>query len=127
GPGGRRTGRKDRRHRHAGADRAQRPVSHRPLSRPLPWKREWPDETPRERRGQSRRHHPGEIERGETAIERGLMRAPCFFLMAALCALSAMELMAQAPQDTPSKTPQGKTQKVRNPLNDLLDEAQAAL
>jgi len=55
------------------------------------------------------------------------MRAPCFFLMAALCALSAMELMAQAPQDTPSKTPQGKTQKVRNPLNDLLDEAQAAL
>src|SRR5271169_1894194 len=30
-------------------------------------------------------------------------------------------------QDPTGKSPQGKTQKVSNPLNDLLDEAQAAL
>jgi len=55
------------------------------------------------------------------------MRARTLFLMAALCVLSATELAAQTQQDTASKAPQAKTQKLRNPLNDLLDEAQAAL
>ncbi len=35
--------------------------------------------------------------------------------------------LTQGQQTAPSKTPQGTVQKVRNPLNDLLDEAQAAL
>jgi Flp pilus assembly protein TadD len=55
------------------------------------------------------------------------MRARILFLMATLCALSAAELAAQAQPETGSKPPQAKTQKLRNPLNDLLDEAQAAL
>jgi Flp pilus assembly protein TadD len=55
------------------------------------------------------------------------MRARYFIGMAALSVLSATILAAQAPQDTAPKAPQGKSQKVRNPLNDLLDEAQAAL
>jgi Flp pilus assembly protein TadD len=40
-------------------------------------------------------------------------------------ALSATKF--QQSQNPPSKPPQGKAQKVQNPLNDLLDEAQAAL
>ena len=39
----------------------------------------------------------------------------------ALCLPSAMTLQAQSQQSPPS------THKLRNPLNDLLDEAQAAL
>jgi len=48
-------------------------------------------------------------------------------VQAALCVLPLTELLAQGQQGTPSKAPQGSTQKLRNPLNDLLDEAQAAL
>jgi superkiller protein 3 len=47
--------------------------------------------------------------------------------MAALSVFCATESMAQGQQDKSSKAPQGSVQKVRNPLNDLLDEAQAAL
>ena len=36
-------------------------------------------------------------------------------------------LFSRQSQDAPSKPAQGKTQKLRNPLNDLLDEAQADL
>jgi len=55
------------------------------------------------------------------------MRGRTPFLMAALCVMSAMKVAGQVPQGTAPKSPQGKTQKLRNPLNDLLDEAQAAL
>jgi tetratricopeptide (TPR) repeat protein len=55
------------------------------------------------------------------------MRARILLLTPALCCLSATQLAGQTPPDAGSKTPQGTTQKLRNPLNDLLDEAQAAL
>lgn len=55
------------------------------------------------------------------------MRARNFIGTAALCVLSATILVAQADQDSTPKATQGKPQKIRNPLNDLLDEAQAAL
>jgi Flp pilus assembly protein TadD len=55
------------------------------------------------------------------------MRARALFLISALCIFFAAELAGRAQQDAASKVPQGKTQKLRNPLNDLLDEAQAAL
>lgn len=52
------------------------------------------------------------------------MHALNYICLAALCAFSAPMLVAQDPAP---KAPQGKSQKVRNPLNDLLDEAQVAL
>jgi Flp pilus assembly protein TadD len=55
------------------------------------------------------------------------MRPRNFIWMAALCISSVPMLVARAPQDQAPKAPQGKSQKVRNPLNDLLGEAQAAL
>jgi Flp pilus assembly protein TadD len=55
------------------------------------------------------------------------MRAGTLFLIAVLYVVPLAELAARSPQETSSKAPQAKTQKVRNPLNDLLDEAQAAL
>jgi len=55
------------------------------------------------------------------------MRGRTPILMAALCVMSTMKVAGQVPQGTAPKAPQGKTQKLRNPLNDLLDEAQAAL
>jgi Flp pilus assembly protein TadD len=55
------------------------------------------------------------------------MRARTILWMAALSVFWAMESVAQGQQDKSSKAPQGSVQKVRNPLNDLLDEAQAAL
>jgi Flp pilus assembly protein TadD len=55
------------------------------------------------------------------------MRARILFCMTMLCAFSASELAEQAQPEAASKVPQGTTQKLRNPLNDLLDEAQAAL
>jgi Flp pilus assembly protein TadD len=55
------------------------------------------------------------------------MRARTILWMAALSVFCAMESVAQGQQDKSSKAPQGSVQKVRNPLNDLLDEAQAAL
>jgi tetratricopeptide (TPR) repeat protein len=55
------------------------------------------------------------------------MRACCLLIIAALVVFPATGLLAQPQQDTSTKPPQGKTQKLRNPLNDLLDEAQAAL
>ncbi|HYA61830.1 MAG TPA: tetratricopeptide repeat protein [Candidatus Sulfotelmatobacter sp.] len=54
------------------------------------------------------------------------MCARIFLLIAVLCVSSATQLVAQASKDA-NKTPQGTKQKVRNPLNDLLDEAQAAM
>lgn len=45
----------------------------------------------------------------------------------ALCVFCATGLIAQGQRQKSSKAPQGSVQKVRNPLNDLLDEAQAAL
>jgi Flp pilus assembly protein TadD len=54
------------------------------------------------------------------------MRARTILWMA-LFVFCAMESVAQGQQDRSSKAPQGSVQKVRNPLNDLLDEAQAAL
>ncbi|HKN23718.1 MAG TPA: tetratricopeptide repeat protein [Candidatus Acidoferrum sp.] len=55
------------------------------------------------------------------------MRARNVLFMMALCLLSSTALRAQGQQPAPSKAPQATTQKLRNPLNDLLDEAQAAL
>ncbi|MGB7848737.1 MAG: tetratricopeptide repeat protein [Candidatus Acidiferrum sp.] len=55
------------------------------------------------------------------------MRALGVFFVAALCASFATKLAGQAQPDKPSKGPAGTAQKVRNPLNDLLEEAQAAL
>jgi Flp pilus assembly protein TadD len=55
------------------------------------------------------------------------MRARILLLTSALCVLSATEMAGQTPPDAGSKAPQGTTQKIRNPLNDLLDQAQAAL
>lgn len=55
------------------------------------------------------------------------MRARAYLLMVVLCASSATELAAQGQPDESKKPPQGTVQKVRNPLNDLLDEAQAAM
>ena len=55
------------------------------------------------------------------------MRARALLLMAAACVFSAAEPAGQAQQAAASKAPQGKAQQIRNPLNDLLDEAQAAM
>jgi Flp pilus assembly protein TadD len=55
------------------------------------------------------------------------MRAGILFSMTALSLLFATELAGQAQLETGSKAPRGATQKLRNPLNDLLEEAQAAL
>lgn len=54
------------------------------------------------------------------------MRTQLALLATAMLALSA-GAAAQPQQDPAAKPAQGKTQKLRNPLNDLLDEAQAAL
>ncbi len=55
------------------------------------------------------------------------MHARALFLITAVCVISAAVPAGQAQQDAASKAPQGKAQKLRNPLNDLLDEAQAAM
>ena len=55
------------------------------------------------------------------------MRARSFLFLVPLFVLDATGRVAQAQQDAGTKTPQAKTQKIRNPLNDLLDEAQAAM
>lgn len=55
------------------------------------------------------------------------MRVQNFLWMAALCACSAIRLAAQGQENAPPKNPQARVEKLRNPLNDLLDEAQAAL
>lgn len=47
--------------------------------------------------------------------------------MLALCLFCVVLLPLGAQQSAPAKSSQGSTQKLRNPLNDLLDEAQAAL
>jgi Flp pilus assembly protein TadD len=47
--------------------------------------------------------------------------------MLALCLCCWLVFPASAQQSAPAKGSQSSTQKVRNPLNDLLDEAQAAL
>jgi Flp pilus assembly protein TadD len=52
------------------------------------------------------------------------MRIPACVLVSALCSVGAMQGNAQSPQPKPS---QGSVQKIRNPLNDLLDQAQAAI
>ena len=54
------------------------------------------------------------------------MRARTILWMA-LFVVCATQSRARGQQDKSSKPPQGNVQKVRNPLNDLLDEAQAAL
>jgi Flp pilus assembly protein TadD len=48
-------------------------------------------------------------------------------MITALCLFSCFAWAASGQQPPPPKTAQGTTQKLRNPLNDLLDEAQAAL
>lgn len=53
------------------------------------------------------------------------MRAQGCLLLLVLCACGAAHLAAQTPDN--KKLAQGSAQKVRNPLNDLLDEAQAAI
>jgi len=55
------------------------------------------------------------------------MRARDVLFMTTLCVLPLTARIAQGLQAPPSKTPQGAVQKLRNPLNDLLEEAQAAL
>jgi Flp pilus assembly protein TadD len=54
------------------------------------------------------------------------MRARICLLIAVLCVSGATRLVAQVPNNA-NKPAQGTKQKVRNPLNDLLDEAQAAM
>jgi Flp pilus assembly protein TadD len=54
------------------------------------------------------------------------MRTHRVLFTAALCAFPSV-LAAHAQQPTPSSKTPGSVQKLRNPLNDLLDEAQAAL
>jgi len=53
------------------------------------------------------------------------MRAQACFFVCMLCACGSTHLAAQTPDN--KKPAQGSVQKVRNPLNDLLDEAQAAI
>jgi Flp pilus assembly protein TadD len=55
------------------------------------------------------------------------MRARVRCLIALLFIPGAMQLVAQTPSDTNKKPSQGTVQTVRNPLNDLLDQAQAAI
>jgi len=55
------------------------------------------------------------------------MRARVRPLIALLFMLGAIHSMAQTPSDTNKKPSQGAVQTVRNPLNDLLDQAQAAI
>ena len=64
------------------------------------------------------------------------MFSPCLVALAAAAILSPAcaaahaappSLFSRQSPDAPSKPVQGKTQKLRNPLNDLLDEAQADL
>lgn len=55
------------------------------------------------------------------------MRAHTYLMMAGLCVSGAIRLSVQTPQDASKKPPQGTVQQLRNPLNDLLDEAQAAI
>ncbi len=55
------------------------------------------------------------------------MRARFLACLVAPCVFCATGLLTRAQQNQSSKSPQGNVQKVRNPLNDLLDEAQAAL
>ena len=52
------------------------------------------------------------------------MRIPAWVLVATLCCAGAVRLDAQPTQQ---KLSQGSVQKIRNPLNDLLDQAQAAI
>jgi Flp pilus assembly protein TadD len=54
-----------------------------------------------------------------------MMRAAGCLFFCMLCACGAAHLAAQTPDN--KKPAQGSAQKVRNPLNDLLDEAQAAI
>jgi Flp pilus assembly protein TadD len=55
------------------------------------------------------------------------MRALICWCVSALCVGGLTPASARPQQDTSKKPSQASTQKVRNPLNDLLDEAQAAL
>ena len=56
------------------------------------------------------------------------MRRTRLFLMTTLLSLALVRSRAAEPRQNPApKTSQPATQKLRNPLNDLLDEAQAAL
>jgi Flp pilus assembly protein TadD len=55
------------------------------------------------------------------------MRARSIFFLTAFCLFSLAALRAEGQQTPAPKAPAGSTQKLRNPLNDLLDEAQAAL
>lgn len=54
------------------------------------------------------------------------MRIHCWVLTAALIVLAPWPAPAQSPDETKKPQP-GSVQKIRNPLNDLLDEAQAAM
>jgi Flp pilus assembly protein TadD len=56
-----------------------------------------------------------------------LRRARCVAGTLALCLSFWLALALSAQQSAPAKSSQSSTQKLRNPLNDLLDEAQAAL
>ncbi len=55
------------------------------------------------------------------------MRARSVLILVSLVAAGAGGPMAQARQGAAPKTPPANAQKIRNPLNDLLDEAQAAM
>jgi len=55
------------------------------------------------------------------------MRVRVRYLIALLFIPGAMQSAAQTPSDASKKPSQGTVQTVRNPLNDLLDQAQAAI
>ena len=52
------------------------------------------------------------------------MRIPASVIVFALCGVGAVQSNSQTPLQKPS---QGSVEKIRNPLNDLLDQAQAAM
>jgi Flp pilus assembly protein TadD len=63
-------------------------------------------------------------------MRKGFQRRLVFGLLSGLASLLPILVVAknfQKAQNPPNKPSQGKAQKVQNPLNDLLDEAQAAL
>lgn len=55
------------------------------------------------------------------------MRARAHLMIAVLSVSAAVTLVAQEQSDATKNPPKASVQKVRNPLNDLLDQAQAAL
>src|SRR5579883_2686215 len=120
----RRPGRPHHRHRHSRTSRTQPAIPHRPVPRQGPRERQrliekagqwqWPF------RLACRKHEiysPGAV----MSIAGWRTTLPLSFAVVLLWSIGVATVPCRA------QTSQGKPQKVRNPLNDLLDEAQSAL